>query len=192
MQIDWDVVGLGQKPDPDLAAELGCSISRVRHQREKRGIPIMLRVRPQVDWDTVGLGRRPDDVIASEFGVLVSYVGRQRRRRGIAPYRSEINSEAARAVRGICHGFYWLGLIAHRMDGTECGLPHCNAQACCMASFLVRGEAVAAQVCAEHGRRIEAWALSPDMTIANRELVAALRSSGGRLPGRLHGELGLG
>jgi len=185
--VDWDAVGLGTKPDRQLAEELGIPVSSVRHYREQRGIPLMRKV-PRVDWDAVGLGTRPDETIAAELGVLVSYVGRQRRQRGIPSYRALLGT--APSVRGICQGFYWLGLITRRAEQL-CELPHCNAPACCAPSFLVRGDVVALQTCAEHGRRIEEWACSPAMGQASAGMMASLRASGGRLPGRLRGELGL-
>jgi len=88
VDIDWDGVGLGERPDAVIARELGCRRYHVRTARRERGIPTSPRT---VDWDEVGLGERPDADIAEEHGIDRSGVARVRRERGIKPYELRID-----------------------------------------------------------------------------------------------------
>jgi hypothetical protein len=37
-QVDWDLIGLGERNDCEIAAEIGCTRYAVLQQRRKRGI----------------------------------------------------------------------------------------------------------------------------------------------------------
>ncbi len=81
---DWTAAPLGDVPDADLAAALGCSPDTVRRQRERRGIVMHGRV----DWPRVAdLGVAHDATIARRLGVHVCTVLAARRRAGLPPVR---------------------------------------------------------------------------------------------------------
>jgi len=89
----WLNVGLGTRPDKEIAAELGFSANRVTGRRIALEIPSFYRQKGigrkayLIDWRTVLLGSKPDQEIAHELGVSSSCVGRNRLRLGIPSYR---------------------------------------------------------------------------------------------------------
>lgn len=86
MKFSWDNVGLGTKSDRKIAAEVGVHPSKVRKERECRGILSILQ-RPDIDWDDVGLGINSDRKIAADVGVHHGKVRKERRCRGILSIR---------------------------------------------------------------------------------------------------------
>lgn len=81
--INWDRVGLGERPDVEIASELGVCPTTVGKHRKDRG----LRPAGEIDWNSVGLGTVDDHTLAARLGVSVAVVGKHRRRRGIAMFR---------------------------------------------------------------------------------------------------------
>lgn len=71
---------LGQAPDEELAAAIGCTRTNIFRLRRRLGIPPwdrMARVRPY-------LGKLPDAVLARHFSVSAATICRERRSLGIA------------------------------------------------------------------------------------------------------------
>ncbi|GHO61507.1 hypothetical protein KSC_003990 [Ktedonobacter sp. SOSP1-52] len=83
---DWHKVGLGTKPDTDLARELGVHRETVSAMRRRLGIPAFGTKTENIDWETVGLGEKPDYVLTQELGVHFNRVGKERRKRNIPIY----------------------------------------------------------------------------------------------------------
>lgn len=86
--INWTAVvdKLGRVPDEKLAAELGCSMTRVAEARRALG-RLKARSGPAgIDWDSVTeLGKLPDAVLAHRLGVTRPSVCAARNRRNIPP-----------------------------------------------------------------------------------------------------------
>lgn len=97
--IDWRGAKLGELPDREVAAQLGCSVGSVQRRRGLLGIPSYeqaMGVRKKlpvvaVDWDAQPLGQVSDGCLAAaltlELGVFVHprRVDYARRKRGIKP-----------------------------------------------------------------------------------------------------------
>lgn len=85
--IDWERVAhrLGREPDQVLAAELRCSVSLVRLERKRRGVPVLEvpRSRPWSDDEVARLATTPTATLARELGCGSWAVEAERRRRGI-------------------------------------------------------------------------------------------------------------
>lgn len=88
MRFSWDDVPFGEKPDIELARELGVSEVAVGKQRRKRGIPIYGAKRmgcrapgqhAGINWDEQPLGIIPDKTLARRLGVDPSSVRNARK-----------------------------------------------------------------------------------------------------------------
>ena len=78
---EWGTVGLGTRPDRDIADSLMANQSDVLRYRHALGIP----AKGCIDWDSVPLGRVPANVLAEELGTSAANVRAACRRRGMSP-----------------------------------------------------------------------------------------------------------
>jgi len=85
--INWDNVGLGTKPDGELARELGVHRETVKDARVRRSIPIFKVTRVKLKWESVVLGSKPDGEIAKELGTSLTVVSNKRNELGIPNFR---------------------------------------------------------------------------------------------------------
>ena len=84
-QYSWEDYPLGQVPDHEVAANLGCRRQTVIAARQRRGIPAfdLSRSNKGIDWDAQPLGKMPDSEIALVLGVATPVVLNARKCRGI-------------------------------------------------------------------------------------------------------------
>jgi hypothetical protein len=85
-RYDWDKIPLGQKPDADIARELGCSNQLVWENRRLRGIESFTVKRPKEFWDEQPLGKVSDEMLALMLDCTVNSVRAARLKRDIPPY----------------------------------------------------------------------------------------------------------
>jgi len=83
--IEWVSVGLGTKPDAQVARNLGMSKSAVGRARRRLGIAAFdqRRVPKGIDWDAQPLGEVSDTELAKCLGVAAPVIVNARQRRGI-------------------------------------------------------------------------------------------------------------
>lgn len=93
----WDILPLGDYPDPEIAREVGVTVAAVRAARLCRNIPAYVPPR-HFNWDSVPLGQAPDREIAEQLGVQRSVVRAARQRRGISAYDGAVRSHANRGI----------------------------------------------------------------------------------------------
>ncbi len=94
-RIDWSRVALGDKPDHEVAADLGCLVADVSRARRRHGIPQRFAenahagsgISLNIDWDQQPLGEMSDRDIARSLGCSAPSVLGARRKRGIAVFR---------------------------------------------------------------------------------------------------------
>lgn len=87
-RINWAAVGLGQRPDADLARDLGIGVETIGAMRRRFGIQSYRQafvVDKLIDWSAQPLGKYTDRSIAEKLGVLVDTVKRAREARKIPP-----------------------------------------------------------------------------------------------------------
>lgn len=87
---NWDAVGLGERPDRDVAAALGVSVHAVAAARRARGVaaldPRLARKRATVEAAlAAGLGLRSDAEVAHKLGMTRRFVASIREKLGIPP-----------------------------------------------------------------------------------------------------------
>lgn len=116
-KIDWDAQPFGKTPDPEIAKSLNVSITTVRKERTKRGIPPVKsrawRSSLGIDWDQQPLGTVPDSVLATRLGVSIHSVYKQRRKRGLP--NSAMRKKTTRRSRP--HAINWDGVpLGERPD----------------------------------------------------------------------------
>jgi hypothetical protein len=105
--IPWNELPLGQKPDAEIAREIGCSGPTVSKARKRLGIPAFgvaatrKTGKKGTDWDEQPLGQMPDAELARRLGVDHTTVTGARRRRGIKAYKMPKQTWLDRAYRDL-------------------------------------------------------------------------------------------
>jgi hypothetical protein len=88
VSIDWDAQPLGVESDRAIAKRLRVSSSTVTRERNRRGIPALVRVSGPglvrgIDWDAQPLATTPASVLAKRLGVRRASVDEAAKTRGI-------------------------------------------------------------------------------------------------------------
>lgn len=102
-KYDWESARLGERPDPEVAAELGCSPGLVLQARQKRGIPAFKAGKPPPDPVASPTADLPDPDLSSRAGIQ-AYLARIAGlvlREGIHPEAAKAAGTIGRAARDL-------------------------------------------------------------------------------------------